>query len=357
MIEQWDWGEFGRKNTYSVYRVDPFTLQEYGDPLPIHEDLGSITFDKNSDNFYSATLNFLEPVSRDYMVRVKQHIQLGDNKSAEVTHGTFFIDKCPETHIYGHSVYKANCYSPMMRYTKDVLFGALYWDVGTRVTDAIKEVVEGYGGKFDILPGNNMLRTFSVPISFPDDSKLYDMISDMAYWINCYVYPDAFGYIMLAPYTLPEEQPVSFEFEEGRFNICKSGYQLEDLQSDSYNRWKVFYSNSEGSGLAIAQLPSTHPYSFERIGRWVTYSEQIQNPCSESELQALANRRAAQNSVNDRFLQIEFAYTPDVEIGNTVRYTNTKDGPEPIQHDCEVTQMEINLNVENMATAKLRILR
>lgn len=353
----WDLGQSGRKNTFRVYRVDPFSLEEYGPPLAIHEDLGSITYDKTSDNLYSATLNFLEPVSRDYLIRVKQDISLPGNRNIQYTYGTFFIEKCPETHLYGHPTYKASCYSTMLRYTKDVLVGPLYWGPGYKVVDAIRETVAVDGSYFQVLPGNNMERTFSVPVYFPDNYKVSDMLTEMAYWINCEIYPDEYGNIVLAPYQNATEKPISYQFEVNSTTcICEAGYSLEDVQSDAYNRWKVYYSTSEGSGLAQAMLPSTHPYSYHRIGRWVTYSEQIQNPCSEEELQALANRRMAENSINDKYLQIRCAFHPDVGIGDTVRYVNATDGPEPISHICEVVQLDVELNISNMCTVKLRIL-
>lgn len=355
-MASYDFGVSGRKNTFEVCRVDPYSLSERGSTLEIPADLGSMTIASDADNFYSATLNLLEPPGRDSLLRVKMLIDLPDAPNHYVTLGTFFVDQVRETHKYGCPTYTASCYSTMMRFSKDVLFGALSWNVGDKVVDAIRYLVENHGGKFNVMPGNNMLRTFSVPIYWPDNTKLIDVITDMAYWINCRVYTDVFGYVVMAPYLPPKERALAYAFEEGRHCTYKAGYSIEDMSHDSYNRFKVYFSNNDGSAMATRVLPPTHPFSVQRIGRWATYSEQISNPCSQADLEALAQRRMDENSANYQYIVIEHAFVPDFDVFDKVQYINTVDGQNPINQMCEVVQTEIKLDKTAMCTTKLRIL-
>lgn len=348
-----DWGRSGRRNTFSAVLVDPFSLQETGQEIEMLEDAGSITWDIDADNYYSATLNLTESPSRDYMIRVKQHIDV-DDASVDVTLGTFFVDKAPGTVSRGSKVYQAACYSPMLRYTKDITTNPVYWPQGTVVQDALREQVEQDGGKLAILSDVNMHRAFGNDIFFPDDYKRNDLLTEMAYWIGCRIYPDEFGYISLEPYQSPEDLPLAYTFDASN-STYKRGYQVEDLASDSYNKWVVKYSNSEKSDFAVSTLPATHPFSFDRIGRWVTYSESIQDEVSHEELQALADRRREENSVHNEIIQIEHVSIPSVKPYAAVRYENTVDG-DPMSVLAQVTQIDMSLNKTAMCTSKLKVI-
>lgn len=352
-----DWAQSGRINTFDFVLVDPFTLQEVGS-IESRSDAGSLSWNVDASNWYSATLNLAEQPSRDYMIRVKQRIQLEDEYSEQVL-ATMFVDKAPVSYLNGKGLWKASCFSPMYRYTKDILYGNHFWPVGHKVVDAIKEIVVADGSlfKIDNTAGYNLDRTFSVPVMFPHGYKKYDAIQEMASWIGCKIYPDAYGYITLAPWIDPSLRPLTFDFTEG-VNECvyQRGYNYEDLQADSYNRWLVWYETAEGSSVADAHLDGNHPFSFQRIGRWVTYTETVQDAIPQTDLQALADRRKAENSVYDRYIEIKYASNPYVNVGCRVRYENSNDGVKPIAVLGEMAQIDLKLDKTALATGKIRVI-
>lgn len=348
-----DFGKSGRKNSYGFYLVEPITLRETGQMVQMEANAGSITWDFESDNKVSASFNIVEPLSREHLIRVKQLTEV-DGEQFQTTLGTFFIDKMPQSAKYGLVRRKVNGYSYLWKYTQDSLAADHFWEKGFNCVDAIREIVEWDSGHLSVQPGVDTARGFGQPIFFGVGTNRYKVISDIAGWINCRINVDPDGYILLEPYANPAYISESHTFSPENCTYV-AGMELDDLQANAVNRVIAYYSNQDSSDSVTADLPSEHPYSFQRIGRRASMVEQVQETMSHEELVSYAQRKLDENSVWDTTYEIEHVYIPGLCGGKTVRYINDEDYEQAIDAHCLITQMDMQLTPGALCKTKLKV--
>lgn len=378
-----DWGRSGRRDAYSFHLVDPFTLQETGELLEADPYQSSITWGWETDNTYSGSIRTITSTTRDRLVRVRQSINVG-GQSHSVTLGTFFIDETPTSALYGRVSRNLTAYSTMWRYTQDVLAKDFVRAKGYNVVQAIRDLVEEEGGLLLVEPGVNTAKTFGNPIWQEIGQNKAAIIRKIASWIDCVVYSDADGYVVLAPYTAPEDKAVRYEFESGRNCVYVPGIEISDSSASAVNRVVAWWSrssipktarkNADGSyvkddagetvydldddyGLSdcvTVDLPYHHAFSFERVGRRRTYVMKLTEACSHADLEAKATAYLNENCGSTRYYEIEHVSVPEIAVGDVVRYVNPHDYSEPIDCKCLVTEISMSLTPGGLCKTKLR---
>ncbi len=121
--------------------------------------------------------------------------------------------------------------------------------------------------------------------------------------------------------------------------VYKSGYQLDYGADDTYNRVVAHFARQSKqddpskenydpyplSDSVYVDLPATHPYSYERLGRRKAYDLKVSDPCDHASLTAMAQRKLNEVSRSDPVLVIEHVSVPGLREGNLVQYINSTD--------------------------------
>lgn len=378
-----DWGRSGRRNEYTFHLVDPFSLQETGELIDVDAASSTITWGWDTENGYSGSIRAENSVHKDKLVRVR-HTATVNGKSTTVTLGTFFIDESPASALYGRVTRDLSAYSTMWRFTQDSLERDFTRAKGQNVVQAIRDLVETDGGLLVVKAGVNTSKTFGNPIWQEIAQNKADIIRKIASWIGCIVRPDEDGYIVIEPYMNPSEMAVSYEFEAGANCVYVPGVEITDTSASAVNRvvawWsrksipktaqkdadgkyvkgedgKTVYKNDDDFGLsdyACIDLPPTHSFAYERVGRRRTHVMKLTEACSNAELVEKATQYLNENCGNTRYYEIEHVSVPHLRAGDVVRYVNHDDYSEPIDAKCQVMEISMTLGPAALCHTKLR---
>lgn len=378
-----DWGKSGRRNEYTFHLVDPFTLQETGELIDVDAASSSITWGWDTENGYSGSIRAENSVHKDKLVRVR-HSSTVDGVSTIVTLGTFFVDESPASALYGRVTRDMSVFSTMWRFTQDSLENDFVRAKGLNVVEAIRSLVETDGGLLLVKDGVDTEKNFGNAIWIEIAQNKADTIRKIASWIGCIVHPDEDGYIVIEPYVNPSEVAVKYEFEAGANCVYVPGVEVTDTSAKAVNRvvawWSrksipktaqkdangklvkdkdgnTVYKNDDPYGLsdyACVDLPETHSFSYERVGRRKTHVIKLSEACSNEELVSKATQYLNENCGNTRYYEIEHVSVPNLKAGDVVRYVNNDDYSEPIDCKCQVMEISMTLDKAALCRTKLR---
>lgn len=130
------------------------------------------------------------------------------------------------------------------------------------------------------------------------------------------VQPDALGRVCLVPYQNPARVGDSFEIPAGAASVVLPG--LTEAAPDMVNRVIASYSQDNQKWFSAATLDPSHPWSFERSGRWSV--EEVTPPQIEdagtvqATLDALTARTLASRADVSRTWSAQMLYMP-VRVG------------------------------------------
>ena len=158
-------------------------------------------------------------------------------------------------------------------------------------------------------------------------------------WTGCEYGVDEDGYITWGKYIDPINRPLAYVFEDGENCVYKSGYQLDYGADDAYNRVVAHFARQSKqddpskdnydpyplSDSVYVDLPATHPYSYERLGRRKAFDLKVSDPCDHASLTAMAQRKLNEVSSSEPMLVIEHVSVPGLREGNLVQYINSTD--------------------------------
>lgn len=364
-----DWGASGRRDSYSFYLVDPFTLQETGETLEVDASNSSITWGYYTDNLYTASLTTTNDVSNNRLVRVKQTTQIPGYDPIITTLGTFFITNTGESAKYKLKTTELNCYSTYYRYTQDKLNTDFSRPIGYNVIQEIGEIIQAKGGHLNVKPGSPTYRTHTQNIFFEFGTNIATVINTIAGWIGCQMGVDGDGFITIEPYISPLDRPIKYTFDCGNNCVYLPGVELEENSDGAVNQviayWQTQnYENGQTqtrSDRAVVQLEDGNKFSFRTIGRYLTAIleypdvEWGKEPSHETLVQ-YAERYLRDNQGYTRYLEIEACSIPGLTVGDCVQYINNTDFEEPISRRCMITEIDMSLNLGGMSTYRLKVL-
>ncbi len=297
-----DWAASGRRDDYSFHLVDPVSLVETGETVDVVEG-GTITFATSADNRVTASLG-LHNASTDRMIRIKHTITLPGGYQHGETLATLFVDGESAQAQYHHSTRDVSLYSTLLRATADVCARDFARPAGTNIVGEIRDLLETDGGKLRVLQGVDADRTHTVPVWWEVGTKRSKVLDDLAMWTGCEYGVDEDGYITWGRYIDPMNRPLAYVFEDGENCVYKSGYQLDYGADDAYNRVVAHFARQSKqddpskdnydpyplSDSVYVDLPATHPYSYERLGRRKAFDLKVSDPCDHASLPAMAPR-------------------------------------------------------------------
>ena len=350
-----DWGRSGRVDEYACQLVDPFTLVAL-DTVDIDPSGTSVTWAWDTDTKSSATIAVLDDLAKDSMLRLSHTVEIGGVQFEENL-GTFFASSKSMTANYGRTSRGMDCYSALLRHQKDYLMQVHDYAPGDNVSEIIREIVEADGGHLTFAPGAPVDRVHTQDMHWTVGTNKLEMITNLAGWINGEINVTDHGEVELRPATSPLNAELALTFEAGRNCIYTPGFTSSEDEGDVYNRAVFYYSTEEASGSYTAVLDSTHPFSYQRIGRNVTYTEEINEALSEDELKKKAVDYLTLHSGGAIYYEIEHAGIPGLRPGMTVRYVNDTDYDPPIDCLCMVSEMRVqSLSPMCMTKTKMRAL-
>lgn len=383
-----DWGASNRRDEFEFVLVDPFSLNETGESVPVEAGKGSITWgvwEADTDNLCSATIPLVRHTGKDRLIRVKHTITAGDGTKASETLGTFFVDHSEADATYGAVQRRASCYSTLIRFSGDDLAVDFSRTKGTNIVGEVRDLVEADGGRLRVMPGVDTSREHTMDIWFQVGTLRSTVLRTIANWTSCELGVDDEGFITWSPYVAPAQRALSYTFREGADDcVYVPGFHISDNREKRYNRVTAYYSRSskpkharkdedgnyvkdaEGntvydydddypvSASAYVDLPPTNPFSYERIGRRIGLTMSVEEPCSDDELRSQAQRRLDEVSGGVEYYEIEHAGIPGLRIGQRVRYINSRDATVPLDLDCIVEQIQMTLGPGCPCKTKLR---
>lgn len=365
-----DWASSGRRDTYSFSLADPFTLADVAtlDAIP---SSCSITYGYYTDNWSTASIQEVNSdfriQGRDMLVRVRHHIEC-DGETVDEELGTFFVDSPPRRSKSGMVTRNLSCYSTLWRLSQDSLADDMAGAKGANVIQAIGRLITYAGGQCVVDYDAPTARTFGAHIGFPIGSNRLETINTIAGWIGCTVEVDGHGRQVIRKYVEPGLRPSVYTFEDGANCVYQSGLDWSSTRSDAINRAIMFFTreskpNDEDpsiplSARAVADLPDTESFSYERAGRRRTEVITVSDYCTQAELDARAKRYVWENGADQTSIEINHPSIPGVTIGSVVDYRNSIDDTEPLSFRCMITEQNISsLGPGCMTSSKLKILR
>lgn len=335
-----DWAASGRRDTYSFFRVDPYSLQELGEIAVKPEDCG-ITWAMDSDNIVSASITVVNDVAKDCMIRVKHRIEV-DGDVSNRTLGTFFLNTSGTDSKNGRADRGLNCFSALWRHSQDYLRVDHSYGIGDNCIAIIKEIVEADGGHLYVNSDAPVDRTHTKDIFWPVGTNKLEMIETIAFWINAEIGVTPYGEVKVSAYVPYDQRPVSYTFEAGSRCVYKSGINWHDSRDDAINRVVVVGSTQDWSDVAVVELEDSHPYSAARIGYKKTYVLNVSEQTTHEDLVAKGEYYLQANCGSVIDIEIEHVFIPGLEVGMVVRYINYVDYPDPVDLKCIVKEMAVD---------------
>lgn len=332
-----DWAASGRLDEYSFHLVDPATLVETGETVDVL-DGGTLTYATAAENRIAGKLT-LSNATTDRMVRVKHVITLPGGFQFGETLATLYVDGDSADARYRHVSRDTSLYSPLLHVTQDVAPSDFSRPAGTNILGEIRDLVGDGGGKVRALPGLDEDMKHTVPVWWEVGTSKAEILSDLALWCGCELGVDVEGYITWGPYTPPSKRPISYVFDDGDACVYTSGYSLDHAVGDSCNRVVAHFARQSKqddpskenydpfplSDSTFVDLPASHPYSYERLGRRKSYDLKVNDPCDHKSLAAMAQRKLDELSRSDPVIVIEHASVPGLREGCVVQYVNGTD--------------------------------
>lgn len=348
-----DYGKSGRRDTYTYYLVDPFTLNETGETVEVEEGSSSLTWDYTGENILSGSFTLLSQPPSNRLIRVKHTVEVDGTQQTQ-TLGTLFLDWSGESAQSGIVSRNVNAYSTYWRFTQDCIVQDFFRPIGYNVVQELREIIEVDGGKLLVRPGVDVNKTHTMDICFPIETNRAEVINTIAGWINCEVTVDGNGYVVLQPYVDPRLKTPKYDFIDNQNCTYVPGVDIEDDKSQMVNRVVYYYSTKDATDRVMVDLPDSHPYSYVNIGRRVTHFEKIKDPASQHDMLNAANILLGQLSSNTKYYEIEHAYIPNLTVGDVVTYQNNYDYTTPISATCQIVQMDMTLGDGGMCRTKLK---
>lgn len=366
-----DWGASNREDRYEFWLCDPFTLEETGE---VRADAASsaLSWDMGTERIYSGTIEFLDDVGIDKLIRVKRTVDVDETKVTE-TIATMFVCDPSKTALYGRETVTADCYSTLHRLTEDKLASDFFRprynpekpdDPRAAVVNAVRDLVEEVGGKLVVAEGVDKTRTFGRDIWFKAGDGRYMAASRIASWIGCKLTCDGEGRIVMSPKEDPSKMPVKYDFEAGRNCTYLPGVEDYMGKIRTANRVVAYFSRKTKDGgdpyplsdRVVVELGDECAFSYARCGRYQTVFLRV-DPCSHEDLESQAGERLMEKSGEIRYFNIKHVTIPGLTVGDVVTYRNNTDFKVPVFERCQIEQMDVgSLSHNSICETKLKLI-
>lgn len=369
MVDDVDFGASGRTDTYDVALVDPHTLNVMATG-ELDAENTSMTWKWDTENIQQADVSLAE--GTDYLVggmqcliRVRQRVRIpseGYDRTLDLA--TMWVDNTSTTSLYGRITRNPQCYSPLWRYTQDVLHQDFFRSVGDNVVEDVRLLAEGVGGRLVVGDGVDTSRRHTIDVWLQLAMNRGEAMRTVASWIGCILLPGADGSTRLEVNRPPSERPVSYEFVEGGNCTFVPGIEWDVNRDEPINRVVAYFSRKSKqdddpyplTDVAVVDLDEGAGFSYLKCGRYRTKVLELTDPCSHSDLVAQARAYLDSGPAATLDVIIKGVGIPGLEVGDVVRYRNATDHGTLLDYRAQVTEISTTQLVPRMlCTYKLRI--
>ena len=224
----------------------------------------------------------------------------------------------------------------------------------TAIASKWTDFVRNTGSVPYVAPGISTAKKTSAAWVMEFGTSVLSTCHSLADAVNGYIEVDEAGRVCLVPYVLPSKRSASWELASGIESIVLIGVERE--APVIVNRVAARHELNGKMYYSLADLPSSHPWSFGRIGRRESYSlevDEVASPVQSNLDRIAANELAARSATGSRY-EVRALFDPSIRPG-TVGAVSYADSP----HDAGVSfrafcsQREIELDAAMTTTLTL----
>jgi len=273
----------------------------------------------------------------------------GDGLRTEVM-ATLFPEPAELVLLQGRQSGSIELHSAMRRLDTDLTKTDVGVPTGAAVAYRFQQLVRNSGGTPWVWPSTKIhsARTSANRVWEHGKSVLSECHA-MADACGGRVEVDEQGRVCLVPYQLPASIAESWRLMPGEVDCTLLPEFVTNAQT-IVNRVIASYERDDKRWYAEAKVAVTHPWAFQRIGRWETVEasaptiEEGQNV--QAVLDKLVRQRLSELSDVRRTYSAEMLYRPDVRVGTvgSVMYSDSEDGVAVGPVTCFVSEREVTLD-------------
>lgn len=354
-----DWGMSGRRDSYRLVQVDPFTLVE-NEEIEFIPSECSLTYGYYTDNYLSSTLVCPDTYTGGFL-RLSHEVTLPDGTQESEVLGTLIVDSAERTRNEGFVRQTLTCYSTLWRLSQDYLPKDFVRKSGQTVEGGIRAMCTAEGAIMLTSPEIDTTATHSKDVRFPSGENRLESLNTYCGWKNWQLTVDDYGRQILQEYTPPNQREIAYTFEAGD-NCVYLPDSDETYTGDICNRvvakWSRETTGNDGLGLSdvvTLDLPDSNPLSYQVCGRRITTVLNVATPVDHVTLTKMARDYLSEHDAAIRYFEIEHVGIPNLRAGDVVEYLNPLEGQDALL--CEITQMDISaLSPLMMTRSKLKVI-
>lgn len=175
---------------------------------------------------------------------------------------------------------------------------ALSIPAGANYVDSAADLIRGAGeNRLAVTPSS---ATLQAAMTWDAGTSVLTIVNDLldaaGYWS---AHPDGYGFIHLDPYMRPAARASSFSFVEGESAIHSAEWTRDQDLASVPNKVVLVGQGDDKTpalvGVAVNEDPESQ-FSFQRRGRWITYTETGVEAANQTALSEKARRKLIEAS-------------------------------------------------------------
>lgn len=342
-----DWTASGIKNSFRYELIDARQLDvSYGWLDGVVG--GTLTEGYRSDYRVSASLNLDgAEIPLGTAVRIWHDAELNGETYTECL-ATLFPELDAAEYKLGRWSGAADLHSALKRLDTDKRQGNRTINGSLLVKDRFIAIVKASGGSPIVKPFFSSGQTLGAGHVWQGGESVLTECNRCANACSGWIGVDVYGHVTLEPYQLPASRTVSFDIQPATLFLVGFNRDAKEI----VNKVVATYTKDDTPYEAVAVVSDTHPWAFNRIGRWETYVATVDN------IDTNATAGQIQDALNNKVVQelrshsdvtgtysASILYTPEVYTGavGNIYYQDSPDD-EGITKKMFVSGREISLD-------------
>ena len=320
------WTTSGRVDTFAFELVSP---NDFNKSLGWLSGVtgGKLNFGFETDLKVSGSINVsTTKFVDDCIIRVHYRPRLSESQKKDIILGTCFAYTDKMNFDKGRYYGSIELVSALARYTDDVLQTSFTIGKNKTFKDELARLVknEATGGKYKFL-SNVSNKKCTNAIAFEKGKPTMEVIQSVADGLDARIDVDEYGVMVFEKYFAPSKKSCTWKLPTGQYSVTLPNIEIENARSDIPNRiayhcevaWtqqeyvldkkgnKTKYTSGANKGkyktktvnkkqtvVGKAQVNSSSPFHYSKIGRWKTQVFEYTKKLSASKMNTAAKRES-----------------------------------------------------------------